>query len=127
MRQHIDTVAWINIASGALGVLMALLVGGIIGGVGLFTGDAASAGILALIAAFVAVLFGLLSVPALVGGWGLLRRKPWARMLVLIVSFLSLPGFPIGTLIGAYSIWVLMSDESRQILSGRDSYPPLPR
>ncbi|MBD0319294.1 MAG: hypothetical protein ICV87_03110 [Gemmatimonadetes bacterium] len=127
MRQHIDTVAWIHIATGAVGVLAALLVGGVIGGVGLFSGDAGTAGVLALVAGFVAVLFGLLSIPALVGGWGLLRRKPWARMLVLIVSFLSLPGFPIGTLIGAYSIWVLMNDESRQILSGGDSYPPLPR
>ena len=127
MRQHIDTVAWIHIATGAMGVLAALAVGGVIGGLGLFSGDAASAGIIALIGAFVAVLFALLSVPALVGGWGLLRRKSWARMLVLIVSFLSLPGFPIGTLIGGYSIWVLMSDESRQILSGGNSYPPLPR
>lgn len=127
MRQHIDTVAWVHIASGAIGVLTALVLGGVIGGLGLFTGDAAAAGFIALIVAFVAVLFALLSVPALVGGWGLLRRKSWARMLVLIVSFLSLPGFPLGTLIGAYSIWVLMSDESRQILSGGDSYPPLPR
>jgi hypothetical protein len=63
------------------------------------------------------VLLALLSVPALVGGWGLLKRKPWARLLVLIVSFLSLPGFPVGTLIGGFSIWVLMSDESREILS----------
>ncbi len=127
MRQHIDTVAWIHLATGAIGVLTALVLGGVIGGLGLFSGDAGTAGIIALIAAFVAVLFALLSVPALVGGWGLLRRKPWARMLVLIVSFLSLPGFPIGTLIGAYSIWVLMNDESRHILSGSDSYPPLPR
>lgn len=126
MRQHIDTVAWIHIATGAIGVLAALLVGGVLGGLGLIMGDAGT-GIVALIVAFVAVLFALLSVPALVGGWGLLRRKPWARMLVLIVSFLSLPGFPVGTLLGGYSIWVLMSDESRHILSGRDSYPPLPR
>jgi hypothetical protein len=117
MRQHIDTVAWLHIASGALGLLAAVSVGAIVGGVGLFAGDAQTAGILALVAAFVMVLLGLLSVPALVGGWGLLKRKPWARLMVLIVSFLSLPAFPVGTLIGAYSIWVLMSDESRQILS----------
>ncbi len=117
MRQHIDTVAWLHIATGALGIFAALAVGAIMGGVGLFSGDAQLAGILGLLAAFVMVLFSLLSVPALVGGWGLLKRKPWARLMVLIVSFLSLPGFPVGTLIGAYSIWVLMSDESRQILS----------
>jgi hypothetical protein len=75
----------------------------------------------------VAVVLALLSVPSLVGGWGLLKRRPWARMLVLIVSFLNLLNFPLGTLVGGYSIWVLMNDESRQILSGADSYPPLPR
>jgi len=117
MRQHIDTVAWLHIATGALGILAAFGVGAIVGGVGLFSGDAHTAGILALVAAFVMVLLSLLSIPALVGGWGLLKRRPWARLMVLIVSFLSLPGFPVGTLIGGYSIWVLMSDENRQILS----------
>lgn len=126
MRQHIEIVAWIHLASGILGVLGALTVGGALGTVGLFSGDAEAAGILAVVAAFVTILFGLLSVPALVGGWGLLKRKPWARIMVLIVSFLSLFGFPIGTLIGGYSIWVLMNDESRRILSGGGSYPPLP-
>ena len=127
MRQHIDTVAWIHIAFGALGVLAALAVGGVVGGAGFFADDAQTAGILVLVAGFIAVGLALLSVPSLVGGWGLLKRRPWARMLVLIVSFLNLLNFPLGTLAGGYSIWVLMNDESRHILSGADSYPPLPR
>lgn len=127
MRQHIDTVAWIHIAFGALGVLAALAVGGVVGGAGLFADDAQATGFLVLLAGFIAVVLALLSVPSLVGGWGLLKRRPWARMLVLIVSFLNLMNFPLGTLVGGYSIWVLMNDESRQILSGTDSYPPLPR
>jgi hypothetical protein len=127
MRQHIDTVAWIHIAFGALGVLAALAVGGVVGGAALFADDAQTTGIMVLLAGFIAVVMGLLSVPSLVGGWGLLKRRPWARMLVLIVSFLNLLNFPLGTLVGGYSIWVLMSDESRHILSGADAYPPLPR
>ncbi|HEY0153241.1 MAG TPA: hypothetical protein VGB92_14645 [Longimicrobium sp.] len=121
MRQHIDIVAWLHIAFGGLGVLAALAVGGLLGGLGLFADDAQTAGILALVAGFVAVVMGLLSVPSLVGGWGLLKRRPWARMLVLIVSFFDLLNFPIGTFLGGYSIWVLMSDESRHILSGAES------
>ena len=121
MRQHIDTVAWIHIAFGGLGVLAALAVGGLLGGLGFFADDAQTAGLLALVAGFVAVVMGLLSVPSLVGGWGLLKRRPWARMLVLIVSFFDLLNFPIGSLLGGYSIWVLMNDESRHILSGADS------
>lgn len=126
MRQHIDTVAWIHIAFGALGVLAALAVGGVVGGTAGFA-DGDTIGIIVLLAAFIAVVLALLSVPALVGGWGLLKRRPWARMLVLIVSFLNLLNFPLGTILGGYSIWVLMNDESRHILSGADSYPPLPR
>ncbi|HEX8208901.1 MAG TPA: hypothetical protein VF584_01845 [Longimicrobium sp.] len=121
MRQHIDTVAWIHIAFGGLGVLLALAVGGLLGGLGLFADDAQTTGFVVLLAGFVAVVMGLLSVPSLVGGWGLLKRRPWARMLVLIVSFFDLLNFPIGTLLGGYSIWVLMNDESRHILSGADS------
>lgn len=127
MRQHIDTVAWIHIAFGALGVLAALAVGGIVGGAALFADDVQTTGFMVLLAGFIAVVMGLLSVPSLVGGWGLLKRRPWARMLVLIVSFLNLLNFPLGTLVGGYSIWVLMNDESRHILSGADAYPPLPR
>jgi hypothetical protein len=99
----------------------------VVGGAALFADDAQTTGIMVLLAGFIAVVMGLLSVPALVGGWGLLKRRPWARMLVLIVSFLNILNFPLGTLVGGYSIWVLMSDESRHILSGADSYPPLPR
>ena len=128
MRQHIDIVAWIHIAFGALGVLAALAVGGLLGGAGLFADDAQTAGFMVLLAGFVAVVLGLLSVPSLVGGWGLLKRRPWARMVVLIVSFLNLLNFPLGTLLGGYSIWVLMNDESRHILyGGTEPYPPLPR
>jgi len=127
MRQHIDTVAWIHIAFGGLGVLAALAVGGLVGGAAFFADDAQTTGFMVLLAGFIAVVMGLLSVPSLVGGWGLLKRRPWARMLVLIVSFLNLLNVPLGTLVGGYSIWVLMNDESRHILYGTDSYPPLPR
>lgn len=122
MRQHVDYVAYIHIAFGVLGLGAALLVGGIVGGAGLLSGDAQSAGILAIIAAVITVFLGILSVPELIGGWALLRRKPWGRMLVLILSALHILGFPIGTLSGAYSIWVLMNDEVRREFNGGVRY-----
>jgi hypothetical protein len=57
-------------------------------------------------------------------GWGLLRREPWARMLTIVLSFLALFHFPLGTALGIYSLWVLLSTQSEReyeeaISSGR--------
>jgi len=126
MRQHIDTVAWLNIGLGVLGVVLAFLVGASLSVAGIISGDAEATGILMVIAAFVVGFITLLSVPQLVGGWALLRRKSWARPMVLLLSFLNLLNFPLGTFIGGYSIWVLMNDESRILLSGADPHRGLP-
>jgi hypothetical protein len=54
----------------------------------------------------------LLGLPGLLAGYGLLTRKPWARILAIVVGILSLLNFPIGTAIGLYTQWAL-SDEQR--------------
>lgn len=58
------------------------------------------------------VVFGVISILGLVGGIALLSYKRWARIIVIIVSALGCLNIPIGTLIGVYSIWVLMQDET---------------
>ena len=111
--RHLELVAWLNIAMGVMGVIGAFIVFGTLGGAGLLSGDAGAAATLAFVGTIIAGIATLLSVPSLLGGWGLLRGKRWARGLVLIVSVLNLFGFPVGTLIGGYSIWVLMTDPDR--------------
>ena len=126
MRRNIDTVAWLHIGLGVLGLLVAFLAGASISVVGLLSGSAEATGILMVVAAFVVGFATLLSVPELVGGWALLRRKPWGRAMVLILSFLNLPAFPLGTLVGGYSIWVLMNDESRALFHGTEPHHAFP-
>ena len=41
-------------------------------------------------------------------GWGLLQREPWARVLTLILAFLALIHVPFGTVLGVYTLWVLL-------------------
>ncbi len=60
---------------------------------------------------FTAIGF-LVLIKALAGfaaGWGLLERQPWARPLTLVLAFLSLIHVPLGTALGIYSLWVLLS------------------
>ncbi|HKV62881.1 MAG TPA: hypothetical protein VJO16_13270 [Candidatus Acidoferrum sp.] len=58
------------------------------------------------------VFLGLFGVLHLVLAWGLLERQPWARTLGLVIGFLGLLRFPLGTALGIYTLWVLLPEES---------------
>lgn len=116
MESHIKVVAWIHVAFGALGVLAGLLLGGFGMLAAVFSGNAdglMAGGIMGLIAMFV----GVLSLPSLLGGWGLLNYRPWARILVIVLSVLNLMNIPFGTLIGGYSLWVLLNEQTQRIFA----------
>ncbi len=59
-----------------------------------------------------AVLMAVVSIAGIVGGAAVLKRKEWGRILLLIVSFLNLWRIPLGTCLGAYTIWVLFHDDT---------------
>ena len=66
---------------------------------------------------FVAALFGLISIPSIIAGWGLSKRKRWARILTIVLAILSLPHIPIGTAIGVYALVIMFNDEAKALLS----------
>jgi hypothetical protein len=58
------------------------------------------------------VFLGLFGVLHLVLARGLFERAPWARTLGLVIAFLALLRFPLGTALGIYTLWVLLPEES---------------
>jgi zinc ribbon protein len=61
----------------------------------------------------VAAVGCLILIKAFVGfaaGWGLLQRERWARMLTLVLAFVSLLSVPFGTALGIYTLWVLLPE-----------------
>ena len=44
---------------------------------------------------------------AVFAGYSLLNRKPWGRMLTIVLAVLALFKFPVGTALGIYTLWVL--------------------
>jgi hypothetical protein len=117
MEKHITLVAAFHIAFGAI-----LLVAGIVGSIvltsiGLFAGTTEAFAVLSAIATILAFAAIAMSIPMLIGGFGLLKRKSWARILVIIMSVLALFKIPVGTAIGIYSIWAMLQDETKQILN----------
>ena len=63
-----------------------------------------------LVAAFFLAFFLLLGLPPLIAGYGLLKRKPWARTWAIISSVLATLNFPFGTALAVYSFWFLFGE-----------------
>lgn len=110
LRTHVPIVAWLNIVGSILllGIALFLLV--LLPGIGIASGDRDAAGILAIVGFSVGIFMAVLALPGLLAGIGLLKRKNWGRVLAIVVSFLNLLNFPLGTLLGGYSLWVLFQE-----------------
>jgi len=117
MKEHVTVVGALCIGLGALGVVLAIIAFVVLAGIGVLSGDQDALPILTFIAVISAGFLAVISVPDIIGGIGLLRRQPWARILVLILSVIKLINFPLGTIVGIYSIWVLMQNEVAQLFA----------
>ena len=132
MRDHIKILGILSMILGGFGLVAAIgifaLFGGLAGVAGFSnngTDGLAGAGFLAAIGLFLAIVIGVISLPQLIGGWGLINYKPWARILMIVVSVISLLHIPLGTALGVYGLWALLNDEAKYLFAtgGR---PPVP-
>jgi hypothetical protein len=126
MAQHVKILGILHIIFGALGVLAAVVVLMVFGGISAFVGlsdhssdSAAAAPILGIIGGFVFILILVLSLPGLVAGIGLVQFRPWARMLTIILSAFDLLSIPLGTALGIYGLWVMLNPETERLLAAR--------
>jgi hypothetical protein len=62
----------------------------------------------------VAILILAKAACGFITGWGLLHREPWARVMALVLAFISLFNIPFGTAVGVYTMWVLLPGQSQQ-------------
>ena len=116
MDTHVTVLGWLYILGN--GVLLSIgaigwffLAGiGVLAGVD--SGDPFATSIMAIVATAGLAFFGVLALPGLLAGIGLLKRKSWARILALVVGFFSLFSFPLGTALAIYTFWVLLQDDS---------------
>jgi hypothetical protein len=112
LRVHVPVVGWLLIVSNAVFLLIGLCVATLLYTIGFSVNDREAPTILLIVGTALAGFFGLLSVPGLAAGFGLLARQGWARVLAIVVAFLGLLNFPIGTLVGVYAIWALLQDSA---------------
>jgi len=112
MKQHVQILGWIYIILGVFGIVLAISLCLLLAGIGVLSGDQTANNVMLTIAVIVGGLSAMVSVPGVLTGFGLLRLRPWARVLAIILGILNLPGFPIGTFLGVYSLYVMLDDET---------------
>lgn len=120
MAQHVKILGILHIVFGALGVLGAVVVLLIFGGLSAMInmGDRSAdlpAPVLGAIGGFVFILILIVSLPGLIIGIGLVQFRPWARIAGIIISALDLFGFPFHTALGIYGLWVLLNRQTEQL------------
>lgn len=124
MQTHVKVLAVIYLAVGGLMLCAALFLGlgsGVAAGIVGASADAEDAAIaipiLGIAGTALAVFLGLFALPSLITGYGLLHYKPWARIVGIILSAISLINIPIGTIVGVYGLWVLLNKDTERLFN----------
>lgn len=133
MKKHTELLGILYIAFNTFHILIALIVFIILTGIGFFASDMdynnsqfqdfPAPALLTTIAIFVLALITILSIPGIIGGYAILKRYSWSRILLLILGCFNLLNLPFGTALGVYTLWVLLQDETVEYLSGESEAP----
>jgi hypothetical protein len=112
VNKHVTILGILFLVFHGLALVAAILIFGLMSGVGLLTGEVQAGGIMMIIGTVIAAIMAVMAIPGLIGGYGLLRRRKWARILVSILGFISIFEPPFGTVLGVYALWVLLHRET---------------
>jgi hypothetical protein len=114
---HVSILGWLFVASHILFLGIGAFIFTLLTSVGVIAGDPEALPILSLIGSFVGGLLAVLALPGILAGYGLLRRRNWGRMLALVIGMLNLFNVPIGTVLGAYALWVLLQEQAESLFA----------
>ncbi|MGD0584053.1 MAG: hypothetical protein ABR974_14050 [Bacteroidales bacterium] len=118
MKKHVTIVGALQIGFSSLWLILAVVLFFIFNFARSQVGDDETAlKVLGFLSISLPLFIGVLSLLGLVSGIALLSYKGWGRIITIIVSALGCFNIPIGTLVGVYSIWVLMQDDTVKLFN----------
>jgi hypothetical protein len=80
-------------------------------------GDETALTVIQFVGKVIPVMLFVFAIIGLIGAIGLLNYKKWGRILVLVISALDCTHIPLGTLLGVYSFWALMQDDTIKLFN----------
>ena len=111
MEKNINVAASLQIGLGILGIIAGIVIFVILYFVADVVNDKEAHLILSIIGKVLAGIIIICSLPGIIAGIGLFKRKEWGRILTLIISVIHLVNFPLGTAVGIYCIWAMVQPE----------------
>jgi hypothetical protein len=129
-EQHNKYLAWSHIAYGGLFLLFTTLFLIFFGGMmilGMMNDpNAPPAIIFFFMFLFMGAIYAGMSIPSLIAGYGLLKRKKWARIWTIISAVVAAMQFPLGTAVTVYTFWFLFNEPGKQFYEQNNNNYALP-
>lgn len=110
ISKHKTTLGYIYIVISLLNITAVIMIYSIFSGIIPHIGDHEEVIIFSVFKYIITTYMLIMSVAGVITGFGLLKQKEWASYIMLALGILSLPGFPLYTFIGVYSIVVFILD-----------------
>ena len=113
MKKHVTIVGALQIGFSSLWLIMAIVLFFIFNFARSQVGDDPTAlKVLGFMSISLPAFIGVISLLGLASGIAVISYKQWGRIIAIIVSAIGCFFIPIGTLVGVYTIWVLMQDDT---------------
>jgi phage shock protein PspC (stress-responsive transcriptional regulator) len=118
VQEHIHLLGILWLAISALnavgGVILYIIANTLLAHLHEMGAPEAPTGFLRPLLSVVAILILAKAACGFIAGWGLLHREAWARIITLVLAFISLFNIPFGTAIGVYTLWVLLPRQAQE-------------
>ncbi len=108
MDIHTRIVAVLHIVCGLIGAAGLLLLALMLGGFAAFLSLPEIPAFLLGLGVSLVIVFMVLALAETVAGFALLMGSPVGRILTMVFGVLHLVNIPIGTVLGAYTLWALL-------------------
>jgi len=132
-NMHINILGWLFVGTAVLTGLLGMMMmfgGQIVSQLPMWIPDAQPNDVpfdVLRFAGSMAKLIGLFTLALAAGiaasGIGLLQYRDWARVLGVIMCVLMALNFPLGTAVGIYGLWILLSEQGRTYYQSRTTQP----
>ena len=124
MTTHVKVLGGLYLALSALSLFAALFLALAVGTASAIVGSTADAHdaavaipIIGIAGTALVVFLVIVSLPGLIAGIGLLKLRPWARVVGIVVAVLYLVHIPFGTIVGIYGLWVLFNKDTEPLFA----------
>lgn len=123
MATHIKVIAVLFLVCGAMLAALAFFLPAVLGLIAAIVradGDqdaALASNVLGLTGAGLSIFFGVLALPFVATGWGMLKLKSWSRIAGIVLGALLLIQIPVGTAIGIYALVILFRKDAEVLFT----------